>query len=193
MIRAWTLLLSFYLSLACESSKFEGKLATEASPVAQDDDAVAIAGEEGEAEIVENKDCELGAEGDLKSEVSVNHGDVDLSKVKPGSVLMLRVQGQARIDFTEEEIKSLKGICIFAAGNAQIRLNFNGAVVSMYYRSRGNSNSTLDFGTSGSLNKIVTDVSGKSQLHLIGEKLGCDALKLPAGGSSQITCKGKAL
>ncbi|WP_141733953.1 hypothetical protein [Oligoflexus tunisiensis] len=190
MIRFGMLILSFGL-VACDSSDFKGSASTAATaaPPAETIDAAPAAPEQE----LESKECLLATNGDNKTTVSISHGNVDLSKITPDSVLLLEVQGQAQIDLSALQISSLKGICIYAGGGANIQLDLNTTVLSMFYRSRGNSKSKLDFGTAGTLAKLETDVSGGSQLQLTGEKLACDSLSLPYGGSSKITCNGAAL
>ncbi len=178
--------------MACEGSSFRGSASVASTnPASNQSGDVAV--EAAEAVESEATECLLATGGDAKAVVSISQGNVDLSQITPNSVLLLQVQGQAQIDLSQAQIRSLKGICIFAAGGADIQLELNTSVLSMYYHSRGNSISKLNFGTSGSLSKLVTDVSGGSQLQLEGSALACDTLKLPYGGSSKITCNGAAL
>jgi len=178
---------------ACDNSEFSGTPATSSAPAYQSEEQVAATETFTEVEDLENKECLLATNGDAKSVVSISQGNVDLSKITPNSVLLLEVQGQAQIDLTSAQISSLKGICIFSAGGASIQLDLNATVLAMYYYSRGNSVSKLNFGSTGTLAKLATDVSGGSQLELTGQKLACDTLKLPYGGSSRITCNGTNL
>jgi hypothetical protein len=185
--------LLFALVSACTGSSFKGASPEGATPPAVTSNAEPKGLQETKEEDSEYKQCLLAVGGDVQSIVAVSHGDVDLSKLTPNSVLYLNVQGQAQIDLTSSEIASLKGICIAAAGQAAVTLDLNTTVTALYYYARGNASATLNFREQGTLTKLQTDVSGGSRLSLSGETLACDALKLQKSGSSQVQCNGSAL
>lgn len=146
-----------------------------------------------EEEDNEYKECLLAVDGDLQSIVSISQGNVDLSQVTPNSVLLLEVQGQAEIDLSAADFASLKGICIFAAGNAQIRLALNAIVATLYYYARGTASATLDFEQLGTLNHLLTDVSGASRLTLTGEQLDCAKISNAQNGAATVLCNGESI
>lgn len=179
---------------ACSGSSFKGGSSNGLTPPAP------AAADAGAKELTETKEadseykqCLLAVGGDIQSVVAVSHGDVDVSKLTPNSVLYLTVQGQAKIDITSSELASLKGICISAAGQAALTLDLNSTVNALYYYARGTATTTLNFRDKGTLTKLQTDVSGGSRLSLQGETLACDALKLQKNGSSQVECNGASL
>jgi hypothetical protein len=179
---------------ACSGSNFKGASSNASTPpVATSDAGVKELKQEPKEESSEYKQCLLAVGGDVQSIVAVSHGDVDLSKLTPNSILYLNVQGQAKIDLTSSEIASLKGICIAAAGQAVLTLDLNSTVSALYYYARGTAATTLNFRDQGTLAKLQTDVSGGSRLSLLGETLACDDLKLQKNGSSQVECNGLAL
>lgn len=179
---------------ACSGSNFKGTSSNGSTPPAVTADAGAKElKEEPKEEDSEYKQCLLAVGGDVQSIVAVSHGDVDLSKLTPNSVLYLNVQGQAKIDLTSSEIASLKGICIAAAGQAVLTLDLNSTVSALYYYARGSASTTLNFRDQGTLAKLQTDVSGGSRLSLSGGSLSCETLKLQRAGSSQIECNGASL
>jgi hypothetical protein len=175
---------------ACSGSSFKGGSPNGLTPPAPAAaDAVGKELTETKEADSELKRCLLAVGGDIQSVVAVSHGDVDVSKLTPDSVLYLSVPGQAKIDITSSELASLKGICISAAGQAVL----NSTVNALYYYARGTATTTLNFRDKGTLTKLQTDVSGGSRLSLQGETLACDALKLQKNGSSQVECNGAAL
>jgi hypothetical protein len=179
---------------ACSGSNFKGGSPNGLTPPPATSDAGAKELTESKEESdSEYKQCLLAVGGDIQSVVAVSHGDVDVSKLTPNSVLYLTVQGQAKIDITSSELASLKGICISAAGQAVVTLDLNSTVSALYYYARGNASTSLNFRDKGTLAKLQTDVSGGSRLSLQGETLACDALKLQKNGSSQVDCNGAAL
>ena len=180
---------------ACSGSNFKSGSPnglTPPAPAASDAGAKELTETKAE-EDSEYKQCLLAVGGDIQSVVAVSHGDVDVSKLTPNSVLYLTVQGQAKIDITSSELASLKGICISAAGQAALTLDLNSTVSALYYYARGTATTTLNFRDKGTLAKLQTDVSGGSRLSLQGGTLACDALKLQKNGSSQVECNGAAL
>lgn len=187
------LLLAVSVLYACDDSKFSGRQASGVTRSAQDAEPQVAPTEKIEADDSDYRECLLATGGEAQSVVSISQGNFDTSKITPNSILVLEVQGQAQIDLSAVQISSLKGICIFAAGGANIQVDLSTTVLAMYYYSRGNSTAKLNFGGSGSLAKLTTDVSGASQLQLNGENLACSTLKLPAGGSSRTTCNGSDL
>ncbi|MDQ3234459.1 MAG: hypothetical protein M3Q07_21870 [Pseudobdellovibrionaceae bacterium] len=193
MKRLW-LVPALVLFVACDNSKFSGAQVSDASPPAPTpSENVKAPSIEAKEEDTDYKECLLATGGDATSIISVSQGNIDVSKLTPNSVLLLEVQGQALIDLSAVQITSLKGICIFAAGGAKIDLDLTTTVLAMYYHARGNSVTNMNFGGTGSLAKLETDVSGGSQLTLEGQQLTCSALKLPQSGSSRITCNGADL
>lgn len=144
-------------------------------------------------EQVDGKLCLAAARGEVSSVVSLSQGDLYLSKITPNSILLLQAQGQANIDLSVQEISTLKGICIFATGEAVITLDLNATVSSMFFYGRGSATTTLDFKTTGTLAKLETDLSGQSQLNLSGQSLKCDELELVQDGYSKVQCNGQGL
>jgi hypothetical protein len=178
---------SIVLVSACSGSAFKGSSSSATTPPPAEAEAVAKEVKETKEEDSEYKQCLLAVGGDAQSIVAVSHGDVDLGKLTPNSVLYLNVQGQAQIDLTASEISSLKGICISAAGQAILTLDLNSTITALYYYARGSAATTLNFRDKGTLTKLQTDVSGGSRLSLSGE------LKLQKSGSSQVECNGSSL
>ncbi|HYX36167.1 MAG TPA: hypothetical protein VE954_23950 [Oligoflexus sp.] len=193
MKRLW-LVPALVLFVACDNSKFSGAQVSDASPpTPTPSENVKVPSIEEKEEDTDYKECLLATGGDATSIISVSQGNIDVSKLTPNSVLLLEVQGQALIDLSAVQLTSLKGICIFAAGGAKIDLDLTTTVLAMYYHARGNSVTNMNFGGTGSLAKLETDVSGGSQLTLEGQQLTCSSLKLPQSGSSRITCNGTDL
>jgi hypothetical protein len=188
-------ILPLALLIACNDSGFKGKssIAETTAPAEVAPKEIKKEADAKEEDSGDYKQCLLAVGGDVTSVVSVSHGDVDVSKLTPNSVLYLNVQGQAKIDLTASEISSLKGVCISAAGQAALTLDLNATVSALYYYGRGEATTTLNFREQGTLAKLQTDLAGGSRLSLSGEKLACDALKLQKAGSAKVDCNGASL
>ncbi|WP_141733363.1 hypothetical protein [Oligoflexus tunisiensis] len=199
-----------FLLMACSNSNFSGRSESD-SPSngdAKSETAPAATPQENKADpealptvesqpiatdSAEYKECLLAVGGDAQSVVTVTQGDVDLSQLTPNSILYLVVRGQAKIDLTAQEITTLKGVCIDAAGQAELTLDLNATVSALFYYARGDASTSLNFKETGSLLKLLTDVSGQSRLSLSGQKLVCGALQFQKAGASTVECNGVKL
>ncbi|MFW7378963.1 MAG: hypothetical protein ACOH5I_09175 [Oligoflexus sp.] len=190
-ILSFSLILAFLFS--CAESGFQSTNATGLAPQAQSENVEAepvVETEQPEIETTEKNGCLLAVDGEEQALVSISQGNIDLSQVSPDSILFLKVQGLANIDLSAADITQIKGICIEAAGNSRIQLDLNATVSAMHYYARGSASTTFDFKQTGSLQKLITDVSGSSKLTLLGETLDCEQIEIPLGGDAIVECNG---
>ena len=134
---------------------------TEANDVGQEEEAIASSTQDGFAQI-----CESAFSGDITDVISISQGDIDPALIKEDSVLLITAQGQATVDLDSLEIAKLDGLCIEARGGAEMLVNLNLVVANIYYLGRGGANSLFDFGASGVLNNLITDISGQNSIEL---------------------------
>ena len=128
--------------------------------------------------------------GQTTEVIDISQGDVDVSKLPPNSIVLIDLSGQALVDLSREEVANLGGVCIKASGQADVNLDLSAVVATMFYYSRGGADTYLNFGESGTLRALATDVSGSSSLVIDGAKVACGGINYSSGGSALVTCNG---
>ncbi|MGE0173198.1 MAG: hypothetical protein AB7T49_10445 [Oligoflexales bacterium] len=187
----WLILL---LLAGCSRSAFTTKEKSKPSPEQVDED-VTKSGSDSE-EIVEEEEqesiekCAVAVGNENQDVVSVSQGDIDASEIAEGSVLLVRIQGQADINIASSEFPELSGVCLDARGEADANIVIDGNLDTLFYLGRGNADVTVDFQEAGNLANAEWDVSGSSTLSLLGAQLDCDTLTVEKSGSSQVECNG---
>ena len=183
----------------CSSSGFSSKDARFGKPAAATSDAEAPATQEGElgeadgkGESKEAKESDIDkclkkVGGEKAQVVHVSHGDADMSGLNPDSVLIIRAQGQAVVDLSQEELSSVKAICLYVRGNAKVKLTVNTEVAAISFVGRGTAETEINFMEQGGLDRLAMDVKGDHGLILKGS-LDCSKVVLTQGGSSSLSC-----
>lgn len=187
------LFLHVFLS-SCAGSSFSGASnsanqaptgTADAIPQAPPTNAPAVTDQDSGSEL---SPC-LEALGGVPTEViDVTQGDID--QIPAGAVLEIKASGQSLVDLSAIEVSQLRGLCIYASGQADLEVDLSSSLGGIYYYGRGGARVSVDFGAQATIDRLVTDISGSSTISLIGAAIDCNALNIEAQGSSQVECNG---
>ena len=199
---------SILLSTACADSSFSGSSSKQGGPAnaipAENPavgDAIQDPTEIGVDPAASNlpslevtaKQCLAAINGEPTTVITLSQGDTDLANIPAGAIILLNLSGQAAVNLSQTDVSKLGGICIAVTGKSTASVDFTGTLAGIFYYSRGNADTNLNFGDSGTLKGLSTDVSGTSQLFIDGSKIDCDNLGFDGGGSSSVQCNGMTL
>lgn len=132
--------------------------------------------------------CLAALNGEATDVITLSQGEANLDNLPENSIVLLNLSGQATVDLSSTDVSKVGGICIAVKGQSNVSVDFSGFLAGIFYYSRGNAETSLNFGMDGELKALVTDVTGDSFLELTGDKLECENLALNNSGSSQATC-----
>lgn len=149
--------------------------------------------DQSKAEVAENSGGSMECGGALSASpdqvISISQDDPDIaSKLKDGSVVLLRIVGQADVSLVSSQISKLKGLCIWSSGGSSISLTADFQIQNLVYFGRGKASSTINFLGAGRLDAIDLDIAGAHKLNLQGQSLDCSRLLSGEAGASQVQC-----
>ncbi len=139
------------------------------------------------------KICLAAINGEPTEVITVSQDNFDFSQLSPDAVILINVTGQTNIDLSKEDIAKLGGVCVASRGQAMVQIDFSTVVTTMFFYARGGSNTTMNFGESGNLKQLATNISGDTHLSIEGSLVDCDTLSPEEGGSSAVECNGSPL
>lgn len=109
------------------------------------------------------------------------------------SVVLLIVSSDVELSLNSEDVAKIKGLCIETTGSPMVFVDLMLPVKQMNYYGRGEADTTINFGETGTLEGLTTDVGGSNSLNVVGASVECSAISVVRGGSGTITCNGMQL
>lgn len=167
---------------------------TEKPPVQESSDATPQAVEVKNAEVKSETQtvdmlCKEAMNGNFDQVISISQNQE--VEIKEGAVVFLDASGLANFDLNAGDVASIRGLCIEATGQAEIRIDTSLVVAEMYYYARGQAIGEISFGSTGSLAKLQTDLAGQADLTISGDLIDCGKLVSETAGNGKVECTGK--
>ena len=104
------------------------------------------------------------------------------------TVILLDLKGNVALSLSAVEVASIIGICIYATGSSNIKINTRLIITGLYYYGRGNAEVTVDFGPEGRLSEFIGDASGSNVVNIKGSQVNCASLDVAKAGAVIVNC-----
>lgn len=194
------------LSWSCNGGGFSGKdgagIKIGTGDTKSPEEEIAPQDEMQEQPADEEKTRETTLASDTISECAkaLQGADVDVIRVvsndtsielKPDSIIYLQTGGNAQITLPAATVASIKGICIEGRGGSSVSINTSLNVGAMYIYGQGSPSVNVDFGATGSLKRITSDLAGSPALDVKGAKIDCAKIEFAKKGAATLMCNGQ--
>ncbi|MGE0173126.1 MAG: hypothetical protein AB7T49_10085 [Oligoflexales bacterium] len=136
--------------------------------------------------------CALALGGETADVIKITGGATDVA-FTPDTIVYLETRGNANVVLPATEVASIKGICIDAGGGSGVDIQTSLNVAGMYVFGQGNPDLVLDFGDTGVLSKVLTDLGGNPDLAVSGKLIDCAKLEYQKQGAAELMCNGVPL